>query len=402
MTQASAELCIREVKLVPSVIPAIDFSYFISELLAGHHGRIPLFGTLETTFRCNLNCIHCYVNAPAHAPEIQMRELSTDRLLHLMDEMADQGCLNLLLTGGEVLIRPDFPEIYRYAVLKGLRVTVFTNGTLVTDEIVSLFKETPPHGVEITLYGMSRETYERITRVPGSFDECIQGIMRLFHAKIPLRLKSMIMTWNVHELKAMRIFSQNLGLKFRHDGLLNPRVDGGAMPIDKLQLSPEQLAAIDLENPVLRQRLRDAFNDASMVSTGEPSEDGCDHRYNCGAGKVTFNVDPYGRLQMCQLARKSFFDLKSGSFEKGWMECLPAIRSRLRDKPSVCDSCSLSRFCQSCAGAAELEKQDPDKPIERFCHLTHIRMHKLLGDIPGHLPDASCCLKDGYTGKKDS
>ncbi|MCX5880682.1 MAG: radical SAM protein [Deltaproteobacteria bacterium] len=92
--------------MVTPVISSIDFSDFISGLVTGYQGRTPLFGTLETTFRCNLNCIHCYVNEPAHDARAQARELSIGRLLRLMDEIADQGCLNLLLTGGEVLIRP--------------------------------------------------------------------------------------------------------------------------------------------------------------------------------------------------------------------------------------------------------------------------------------------------------
>ena len=382
------------------IIPEINFSDFISGLLAGHHHRIPLFGTIETTFRCNLNCIHCYVNAPAHSPEREKRELSTKRLLRLMDEITDQGCLNLLFTGGEVLIRRDFSEVYQYAVNKGLRVTVFTNGTLITDEIVSLFHQVPPYCVEITLYGMTPATYERITRVKGSFNQCRKGIMRLYCAKIPLRLKTMVMTWNVNELKAMRKFAEKFGFPFRHDGLLNLRLDGHPIPIKKLQLSPEELAEIDLEDPVVRARMCKKVAAGDTTLTKMPQEEGECHRYACGAGNVTFNLDPYGKLQICQLARKSGFDITNDSFKNGWLHYLPAIRSELREKPSVCDSCSLACFCQSCVGAAELDCQDPDKPIERICRLTHLRMHKLIGNIPGHLPDASCCLKTDNFGVK--
>ena len=58
--------------------------------------------------------------------------------------MAEAGCLSLLLTGGEVLVRRDFPEIYLHALARGLRVTVFTNGTMVTDEIADLFDRNRP------------------------------------------------------------------------------------------------------------------------------------------------------------------------------------------------------------------------------------------------------------------
>ena len=97
-------------------------------------------------------------------------------------------------------MRPDFPELYLYALRRGLLVTIFTNGTLVTDGIAELFDEYRPETVEISLYGMTRETYEKVTGIPGSYDKCIAGIERLVARGIPLTLKTMALTWNQHEI----------------------------------------------------------------------------------------------------------------------------------------------------------------------------------------------------------
>ena len=121
--------------------------------------RIPIEGTVETTYRCNLNCVHCYVNQPAGSAEERERELSLPRLKQLVDEIVAEGTLFVLFTGGEVLVRQDFPELYLYARSKGLLVTIFTNGTLVTDRIADFLAEHPPDKIEISLYGMTRETY---------------------------------------------------------------------------------------------------------------------------------------------------------------------------------------------------------------------------------------------------
>src|SRR5262249_56502631 len=94
--------------------------------------RLPVQGTVETTFRCNLNCVHCYVNEPAGSRSARERELSLDRLKELVDEIVEAGGLTLLLTGGEVLVRADFPELYLHAVRPGPRALGFTNGTPVT------------------------------------------------------------------------------------------------------------------------------------------------------------------------------------------------------------------------------------------------------------------------------
>src|SRR5687768_13165446 len=114
--------------------------------------RIPIEGTVETTFRCNLRCAHCYVNEAVGDFATRDRELSLERLKELIDEIVAAGTLFVLFTGGEILVRPDFPELYEYAVKKGLLVTVFTNGTLVTDRIADLFAEYRPDTIEISLY----------------------------------------------------------------------------------------------------------------------------------------------------------------------------------------------------------------------------------------------------------
>ncbi|HOI95870.1 MAG TPA: radical SAM protein [Syntrophobacter fumaroxidans] len=372
---------------VPAV-PELSFRDFAAELEAKER-RIPLHGTIETTFRCNLNCVHCYVSKPFHSGRTRAREMGLERLLPLLDEIADRGCLDLLLTGGEVLIRRDFPQLYAYAVRKGFRVTVFTNGTLVTEGIARLFGAMMPARVEITLYGMTAATYERITRVPGSFDRCMRGIMLLQGCGARLGLKTMLTKWNEHELVEMRTFARNLGIGFRHDALLNPRVDGLEIPIEELQLPPERVVAADLDVPSLRRRQRESASRLAAASGAGACED---RLFLCGAGAVSFNVDPRGGLQLCQLARQPSFDLRTGTFEQGWNGFLPALRDRCRSKASPCRTCTLLPVCSSCPGASQLEHGDPERPVARFCEITHRRVHALLGDFPGHRADAACCL----------
>jgi MoaA/NifB/PqqE/SkfB family radical SAM enzyme len=82
----------------------------ISLQRATNGARVPLNGSFELTFRCNLRCIHCYIPDYSGAGE-----LSTGEVKRILSEAADEGCLWMLLTGGEVLSRRDFPEIYLHA-----------------------------------------------------------------------------------------------------------------------------------------------------------------------------------------------------------------------------------------------------------------------------------------------
>ena len=353
--------------------------------------RVPVEGCIETSFRCNLACVHCYVNRPARHRAEAARELSQEQLQRLIDEIADAGCLHLLLTGGEVLIRPDFPDVYRHALRRGLRVTIFTNGTLVTDRIADLFDEYRPASVEITLYGATQETFERVTRVPGSFERCLQGIARLVTRRIPLRLKATVLTWNDHEVGAMREFARGFGLDFRHDALLNARVDCDTDRHHEVQLSPERTVELDLADPARRRALRRLL----PALPPEPEVPGEDLLYSCGAGQFMFTIDPYGRLHMCELIRRHPFDIRNGGFARGWTEHVPTLRRQRRSRPSPCRNCSLSALCGSCAGACELEHGDPETQVAHFCRIAHRRAHALTETIPGHRADAGCCLGDG-------
>ena len=151
--------------------------YLRKFILKALNAHIPLSGSFDLTRRCNLKCIHCYLGD--HQQSSLAKEIETSQILDIIDQITDAGCLNLLITGGEPLLRVDFPEIYSHAKKSGLIITVFTNGTLITDKILSLFKELPPHKVEISLYGATAQTYEKITRRRGSYDKCIAGVYEL-------------------------------------------------------------------------------------------------------------------------------------------------------------------------------------------------------------------------------
>ena len=368
-------------------IPEIPFSDLLTRLRSDER-RIPVEGTIETTFRCNLNCIHCYINEAAATHSVRRRELPLKRLHTLLDEIVDAGCLSLLFTGGEVLVRDDFPEVYLAAIRKGLLVTIFTNGTLILDRIADLFSEYLPERVEISLYGMTRETHERITRTPGSFDRCRAGIERLMNRGIPLKLKTMAMTWNMREIPAMQAYARRLGVDFVFDGLLNPRVDCGANRNAELQLSAEQVLVLDLQDSDRVRELR-----AFCQRFARPDISGtAEYVYTCGAGQTAFTIDPYGQLQMCQLSRRASFDIRKGTFEQGWNAVFPALRARKWHSASPCRTCSLISLCGSCPGAAELEHGDVEGLVAPFCRIAHARAYAVMGESCGHRRDGSCCL----------
>lgn len=347
-------------------IPELGYGEFGERLRARIAGqRIPLAGSLELTFRCNLRCVHCYV-AHGHNGLPGQEELTCAEICGILDQVTDEGCLWLLLTGGEPLLRPDFLDIYGYARRKGLLLTLFTNGTLITPRIADYLAEWRPFKVEITLYGRTQETYERVTGVPGSHARCMKGIELLLQRGLPLKLKTMAMTLNRHELGDMKAYAESLGVNFRFDPLLNARLDGSSDPA-RFRLSPEEAVACDLEDP---QRM-ESWRQFCQRFVGMPPDP--EHIYHCGAGVHTFHIGPHGELSACMIAREPHYDLRQGSFREGWREFIKEVRLQKRTRDVKCARCRLIALCGQCPGWAQLEHGDQETPVEYLCQVAHRR-----------------------------
>ncbi|MGD9014633.1 MAG: radical SAM protein [Candidatus Omnitrophota bacterium] len=327
--------------------------------------RIPINGSFELTFRCNLRCTHCYCNLSANNQAAIEKELSTEKVFDIFDQIAESGCLWLLLTGGEPFLRKDFLEIYTYAKKKGLLISLYTNGTLITPEIADYLAEWPPHEVEITLYGSNQETYEKITGVPGSFKRCQIGIDLLLQRKIPLSLKTMVMNLNCGDLSKMKEYAQKLGVGFRFDPELNPRLDAGNN-FNNLRLSPEEVVRLDLDD----EKRANAWQDVCLRLI-QPFKS--DKLYVCGAGVHTFHIDPYGKMNACMLSRFESYDLHLYSFKEIWNRYIPQHLSLEAQGDYPCGKCELISLCGRCPGWAWLENGNLEAPVEYLCQIAHLR-----------------------------
>src|SRR5258708_17953187 len=183
-----------------------------------------------------------------NAREARDRELDYDEHCRLLDELADAGCLWILFTGGEIFARRDFLDIYTYAKKKGFIITLFTNGTLITEKIADYLAEWRPFSIEITLYGRTKDTYEKLTRIPGSYERCIRGIELLRERNLPLSLKTVAVTVNKHEVWDMKKFvEEDLNLPFKFDSMMNARIDCSLSPLE-VRLTPEEIVDLDLKD----------------------------------------------------------------------------------------------------------------------------------------------------------
>ena len=151
------------------------------------------------TRRCNLKCVHCYAHAKDQAFS---DELTTDEGKVLIDDLANFGVPVILFSGGEPLARKDLAELAHYAVEKGLRAVISTNGTLITPEKARTLKEIGLSYVGISLDGME-DINDRFRGVKGAYKAALDGVKNCQNAGIKVGLRFTVNKFNVGEIPAI-------------------------------------------------------------------------------------------------------------------------------------------------------------------------------------------------------
>ena len=336
--------------------------------------RVPLSGAFDLTYRCNFRCVHCYGGFPAGPGGSPGGELETARVLDLLSEAAGAGCLMLLLSGGEPLLRDDFVDIYIAARRLGLIVTVFTNASLLTQAHLDAFTDYPPHMVEVSVYGAGEETYERVTGARGSFRRVRRSIEQLVERRIRVGLKTMILRDNVEDVPAIAAYARDLGLRFRSDPLVTPRLDGDPGPLAQ---RVDALRAVELEFGSEEQRWELArFYERQRVESRE--ERGPSGRmYLCGAGLASFHLDPWGIMRPCLMSTEIAYNTETLGFAGAWQAVTGAVDKAAVRNGERCRDCPFISLCGYCPGLFALEQGSEAGPPEYLCRLGETRFRAI-------------------------
>ncbi len=146
------------------------------------------------TYRCNLKCIHCYINA---IQGLSRDELTTEEALRVVDDAHELRTPLLIISGGEPLIREDITEIMRRAGDYGIRISLSTNGTLITRDWALRLKELNVQYVGISIDSPIPEVHDKIRGVLGAWDLAIKGIKNVMEVGIPVGIRTTVTKLNI-------------------------------------------------------------------------------------------------------------------------------------------------------------------------------------------------------------
>ncbi len=313
--------------------------------------RFPLFGTFELTPLCNLRCPMCYVRLDPLAAASQGIGMSAERWLELGRQARDMGLLFVTLTGGEPLLHPGFAEIYRGLCELGLLVSVYTNGCLIDEAVLSLWRAYPPHSVKVSLYGASDATYGQMCGVGDGFSRAMRGVDALRAEGIPFYCTTTVVRENKHDLPALYTLAEARGFAFFHTiGVTNSARGALSDPLaSRLSVGEEGWT---------RERL-----EQERVPAPSPLPFS-----RCAGHGISFFLTWHGHLQFCGFAPRPFAEVVSGGrvdLAQAWQimgEQVDAITT-----PPECEACRHKAFCRRCPGLLAAESGDPSRVSDSFC-----------------------------------
>ena len=339
---------------------------------------IPLNGTFELTPCCNMACKMCYVRMTKQQQEEIAPLRTAKEWLALAEEAKKQGMVYLLLTGGEPFLRPDFREILSGLNKMGLLVSINSNGTLITEEVISWLKETPPVRVNVTLYGASDETYERLCGNPNGFTQTVHGIRLLKNAGITVKINCSITPHNVDDIEGIFAFAKQEGLLVQASSYMFPPLRrDNAMVGTNDRLSAED-AAYQSARTVCLLNGEDYFlqkmKNNAPISLPDDSGEDCPELsaegegIRCRAGKCSFWITWDGRILPCGMFPG---DNAENIFDTGFADAWERIKrsaAAIR-MPPKCSKCQMRDQCKACAAMTLTETGRFDQVPEYRCQM---------------------------------
>ena len=309
------------------------------------HGR-PYCASFELTPLCNFDCKMCYMHLTKEQMEKEGRILTTEEWLDIVRQAVDAGVANVDLTGGECLTHPGFEDIYRYLASRGVRVAVLTNGQLLSERHVELFKKYPPAGVQISLYGSCEEAYKRVTG-HNAFRQVLKAVELLKTAGIRVRVTVTPNKYMQDDAESLLNLIHSLDVDYSIGrSTLPARPETGRKIEDYIienevyvrmcKFEEHHRIALFTELGITPSKKYDFLIKGQRTFEGAP----------CSAGSANFHINWKGEMAPCVAFYEVTKSVLDCSLEDAWIW----IRDTMKcyREPEECKSCTWHDKCQGC------------------------------------------------------
>lgn len=325
--------------------------------------KIPLYTTLELTYRCNLNCIHCYI--PDNRRYIS--EMGTSVVKNIIYEIAKMGGLYLVFTGGEPLLREDIFELISYAKKLNFVVILFTNGSLIDENVAKMLSKLHVDKIEISIYG-KQATHDKFVQ-KKVFHKVITGIELLNSYNLCVSIKTVLTKYNIDDYSYIKKLAKKLNIMLKTDFVVTPKNDGDFTPV-KFMLEKKDITKI----------LSQIYNSKQIFLQCKNST--FNQRLICSAGVNMINIAPNGDVYPCVqmpylLGNIYRRDLRSILTKTNFENKIKNLKFYKK-----CLLCKLMNYCNRCPGICYVETKNLygcskiiktiAETVKQICDFSHI------------------------------
>lgn len=347
--------------------------------------RHPMDGTFELTVRCNLHCKMClFRHDDSENAGIMKKELSAEQWIDMAEQVAKAGTVSMLITGGEPMLRSDFCEIYEGIYKQGFILTLYTNATLVTPEIMEVLRKYPPHKIGVTIYGASPETYEKVCKDAGAFEKALSGMRKLHTLPSLMEFRTTLIKDNVADIDAMeQLIQKEFGKEciLTQTRTVTKPVRGACGNVEECRLEPEDNVRLAFRRGmnIIKEYVGETYDEKNVYLERKSSEEESGQKQlsllGCHAGMSSYTISWDGQLLGCQMLGAFSTDALKNGFEKAW-EMYP-FEVKIPEMNETCRKCKIYDMCQCCYASRYAETGSLAGCPEYVCQDTQI-VKKLL------------------------
>ena len=336
--------------------------------------RYPVNGTFELTLRCNMHCRMCMLRrADQNNACLQAAELTAAQWIHMAEQAAQAGTLSLLLTGGEPMLRKDFTEIYEGIYAKGFLLSIYTNATMVTPQVMQTLTKLPPHRIGVTLYGTDNADYKAVCGCPDGFDRAMDGLSKLLTLPSVTEVRFTPTKDTISKLGQLdKLVFEKFGIHVILSSRVFRAVRGGCMSPEHCRPTAEQV--VDATWGQIETRLRETIpahlHNKLQVDILEYCDfvGGQDSLLGCNAGMDNYTIAYNGKLLGCQLLDV----FQTDALQEGLLPAWQRYPETVTLPAHPCKNCRYLENCTLCPAVAMAETGSFTGVPEYICQITKL------------------------------
>jgi radical SAM protein with 4Fe4S-binding SPASM domain len=307
--------------------------------------KIPVSVTIELTERCCFKCIHCARDVKKTA----CRDITTEKWIQVIDDLAQAGTLELTFTGGEPLLHVGYDKLISHAAKMGFAVTLFSNAWFLDRKKLEFLKKNRLRQLQISLYSHLEEVHDRMTDAAGSYKRAVKAINDALELGIRVRAAVMLTRYNYKSVQDTAEWLDNKKIPFNYDFTLF-KSENDHINIDDMRLPGHIISRLDRLMPKSR--------------SAEKKID------SCNMGRTQACISATGEVFPCILFRKTAGNIMKAPFSTIWKSMdMDTFRGYKWRNMKHCSSCSGRNYCFICPGFNVTEGNLWNIPSSESCRV---------------------------------